>query len=119
MEQQNLTCIGCPMGCSITVTLKGGTVVSVVGNTCKRGEDYARNEVTHPTRMVTTTVRVAGGSAPVVSVKTARAIPKEKIFAVMDALRPVTVHAPVSMGDVVLEDAAGTGVPVVATKQVL
>ena len=119
MEQRNLTCIGCPMGCSITVTLEGGSVVSVVGNTCPRGDAYARSEVTHPTRMVTSTVRVVGGSAPMVSVKTARAIPKEKIFAVMDALRPVTVHAPVSIGDVVLEDAAGTGVPVVATKQVL
>lgn len=118
MEQRNLTCIGCPMGCQITVTLEGGAVTKVEGNTCKRGDDYARKEVTHPTRIVTSTVRVAGGSAPTVSVKTAHDIPKERIFQVMEDLRSVIVHAPVSIGDVVLENAAGTGVAVVATKDV-
>ena len=118
MEQRNLTCIGCPMGCQITVTLEGGAVTGVEGNTCKRGDDYARKEVTHPTRIVTSTVRVSGGSAPTVSVKTAQDIPKEKIFQVMEDLRSVIVRAPVSIGDVVLEDAAGTGVSVVATKNV-
>lgn len=118
MEQRNLTCIGCPMGCQITVTLEDGAVTKVAGNTCKRGDDYARKEVTHPTRIVTSTVRVIGGSAPTVSVKTAQDIPKEKIFQVMEDLRSVIVRAPVSIGDVVLEDAAGTGVSVVATKNV-
>ncbi|MGM9536995.1 MAG: DUF1667 domain-containing protein [Candidatus Onthomonas sp.] len=118
MEQRNLTCIGCPMGCQITVTLEDGAVIKVEGNTCKRGDDYARKEVTHPTRIVTSTVRVAGGSAPTVSVKTAHDIPKEKIFQVMEDLRSVIVRAPVSIGDVVLENAAGTGVSVVATKNV-
>lgn len=118
MEQRNLTCIGCPMGCQITVTLEGGAVTKVEGNTCKRGDDYARKEVTHPTRIVTSTVRVAGGSAPTVSVKTAHDIPKECIFQVMEDLRSVIVHAPVSIGAVVLENVAGTGVAVVATKDV-
>lgn len=118
MEQRNLTCIGCPMGCQITVTLEAGAVTKVEGNTCKRGDDYARKEVTHPTRIVTSTVRVSGGSAPTVSVKTAQDIPKEKIFQVMDDLRDVIVPAPVSIGDVVLKNAAGTGVAVVATKNV-
>ncbi|MGM9594426.1 MAG: DUF1667 domain-containing protein [Candidatus Onthomonas sp.] len=118
MEQRNLTCIGCPMGCQITVTLEDGAVTKVEGNTCKRGDDYARKEVTHPTRIVTSTVRVFGGSAPTVSVKTAHDIPKEKIFQVMEDLRSVIVRAPVSIGDVVLENAAGTGVSVVATKNV-
>lgn len=119
MALKTLTCIGCPMGCQVTVTLEDGTVTRVTGNTCKRGEDYARKEVTHPTRIVTTTVRVFGGCAPVVPVKTAHDIPKEKIFSVMQALRPVTVHAPISIGDVILQDVAGTGVPVIATKNVV
>lgn len=118
MEQKNLTCIGCPMGCQITVTLENGAVTRVEGNTCKRGDDYARKEVTHPTRIVTSTVRVFGGSAPTVSVKTAQDIPKEQIFQVMEDLRSVTVQAPVAIGDVVLENAAGTGVAVVATKNI-
>lgn len=118
MEQRTLTCIGCPMGCQVTVTLENGQVTAVTGNTCKRGEDYARKEVTHPTRIVTTTVRVTGGSAPVVSVKTAGDIPKEAIFPVMRALDGVILPAPVKIGDVVLADAAGTGVNVVATKNI-
>ena len=56
MESRNLTCIGCPMGCLMTVEMENGEVVSVTGNTCKRGDDYARKEVTHPTRIVTSSV---------------------------------------------------------------
>ena len=118
MEEKHLICIGCPMGCPITVAMEGGEIRSVTGFTCKRGEAYARKEVTHPTRIVTTTVQVAGGTAPVVSVKTAGDIPKEKVFACADALRRLRIEAPVAMGNVVLADAAGTGVDVVATRAV-
>ena len=65
MEKRELICIGCPMGCPLTVTLDGGAVVIVQGNTCPRGDAYARKEVTAPTRIVTTTVRVTGGTLPV------------------------------------------------------
>ena len=118
MEKKHLICIGCPMGCPITVTLEAGEVREVTGFTCKRGETYARKEVTNPTRIVTTTVRVEGGVSPMVSVKTAQDIPKGKIFACAEALRGVRVKAPVAIGDVVLPDAAGTGVDVIATKNV-
>ena len=118
MEQRQLTCIGCPMGCPITVTLDKGAILSIEGFTCKRGETYARKEVTNPTRIVTSTVRVAGGEAPVVSVKTAQDIPKGEIFPCAEALRQVVVSAPVAIGDVVLRNVAGTGVDVVATKAV-
>ena len=70
MEEKNLICIGCPMGCPLTVKMEHGEVVSVTGNTCKRGDIYARKEVTNPTRIVTSTVRVTGGSEAMVSVKT-------------------------------------------------
>ena len=118
MEQRILTCIGCPLGCLVTVELENGEVVSVTGNTCKRGDDYARKEVTTPTRIVTSTVRVTGGNAPTVSVKTKSDIPKDKIFDCAKALKEVNVTAAVSIGDVVLENVAGTGVDVVATKAV-
>ena len=118
MEEKNLICIGCPMGCPLTVKMEHGEVVSVTGNTCKRGDIYARKEVTNPTRIVTTTVRVKNGSMPVVSVKTAQDIPKEKIFDCVEALRDVCVEAPVQIGDVILENAAGTGVDIVATGNV-
>lgn len=118
MEERKITCIGCPMGCPLTVVMNGNEVVSVAGNTCKRGDDYARKEVTNPTRIVTSTVRVAGGSADMVSVKTKEDIPKGKIFECVKALKDVEVNAPVHIGDVILENAAGTGVDIVATKNV-
>lgn len=118
MERKNLTCIGCPLGCQIMVELENGEVVSVSGNTCKRGDDYARKEVTRPTRIVTSTVKVSGGNAPTVSVKTKSDIPKDKIFDCVKALKEVMVQAPIAIGDVVIENVAGTGVDIVATKAV-
>ena len=120
MNKTELTCIGCPMGCAVTVEMDGaGQITGVTGNTCKRGEDYARKEVTNPTRIVTSTVKVEGGAAEMVSVKTKTDIPKGKIFACVDGLKGVCVKAPVHIGDVIVSDIAGTGVDVVATKEVI
>ncbi len=118
MENRDLICIGCPMGCMITVSMENGEVVSVTGNTCKRGDTYARKEVTNPTRIVTSSVRVTDGVLPVVSVKTKEDIPKEKIADCMKALKEVTVKAPVHIGDVLLTDVADTGVDIIATKEI-
>ena len=116
METRNLTCIGCPMGCAITVTLDAGEVQSVTGNTCAIGDRYARQEVTKPERMVTSTVRLTGGAHGRLSVKTKTAVPKTKIFAVMEEINRASVKAPVSIGDVVIENVCGLGIDVVATK---
>lgn len=118
MEERKLTCIGCPMGCPLTVVMNGEEVVSVTGNTCKRGAVYARKEVTNPTRIVTSTVRVSGGNIDMVSVKTKEDIPKGKIFECVKALKGITVPAPVHIGDVILRNVADTGVDIVATKNV-
>ena len=118
MEQRVITCIGCPLGCLVTVELENGEIVSVTGNTCVRGDSYARKEVTSPTRIVTSTVKVVGGNAPTVSVKTQSDIPKDKIFDCVKALKEVEVAAPVAIGDVVLKNVVGTGVDIVATKGV-
>lgn len=118
MEKRNLTCIGCPMGCLLTVEMENGEVTSVTGNTCKRGDDYARKEVTHPTRIVTSSVYVKGGAIPMVSVKTAHDIPKEKIMDVMASIEHVQVEAPIKIGDVIVANAADTGVDIIATKDI-
>ena len=101
METRNLTCIGCPMGCPLTVKIENRTVLSVEGNTCKRGAIYGKKEVTDPTRIVTTTVHVSGGVENMVSVKTQSDIPKDKIFDCIHALKNITVSAPVHIGDVI------------------
>lgn len=118
MEKRELICIGCPMGCPITVELDNGAVASVTGHTCKRGDVYARKEVTNPTRIVTSTVKVTGGTADMVSVKTRNDVPKGKIFACVQALKGLSVPAPVHIGDVILANAADTGVDIIATKGV-
>lgn len=117
MDKRELTCIGCPLGCQLTVSINGDDI-TVEGNTCKRGAVYAKKEVTAPTRIVTSSVQILGGEIPRVSVKTAGDIPKEKIFAIMDEIRNITVKAPVKIGDVIIHNCAETGVNVIATKNV-
>lgn len=118
VETRELTCIRCPIGCQVVVTLRDGAVERVEGNGCPRGDAYARKEVTDPTRTVTTTVPVVGSPRErMVSVKTAGDIPKDRVFDCMRALAGVTVVSPVEIGDVVLADVCGTGVDVVATKR--
>lgn len=109
-----LTCIRCPMGCAIHVETENGAVASVTGNACPRGEEYAKSEAVAPVRTVTSTVRALGGVRPVVAVKTVPDVPKDKIFAVMDAVRAMEVKAPVRLGEVLCENIAGTGSHLVA-----
>lgn len=118
MEIRELTCIGCPLGCALTVTMDGKEIREVKGNTCVKGDIYARKEVTNPTRIVTTTVRVEGGKVPMINVKTQSDIPKDKIFDCVAALKGLTVKAPVTIGDVILANVAGTGVNIVAAGNV-
>ncbi len=121
MEERNLICINCPMGCMLTVTLDDeGKVLSVSGNTCPRGDAYGRKEVTNPTRIVTSSLPVSGahGSMAMVSVKTASDIPKGMIFDVIKDIKDLVVEAPVHIGDVVRENVAGTGVDMIATRDV-
>lgn len=117
MDVRELICIGCPLGCPVTVRMEGDQL-EVTGHTCKRGEEYAKKEVLSPTRIVTSSVHVSDGEITMVSVKTKEDIPKGKIFECMEEIRKVTVPAPVAIGDVIIENCAGTHVDIVATKDV-
>ena len=121
MEVRELTCINCPLGCQLKVEMEGNEVLSVSGNTCRRGDVYARKEVTNPTRIVTSSVHVEGAVSgeTMVSCKTAADIPKGKIFEVVKDIKDVTLKAPVHIGDVVKADVAGTGVNMIATREVI
>lgn len=124
MENRTLTCIGCPMGCQVSVSyeIKDGApnmdTMEVTGNTCPRGREYAISEVTAPTRTVTGTISINNREGRVVPVKTASAIPKDKIFDVAAKLFELSVTAPVKIGDVVCEDICGTGVSLVITNNI-
>lgn len=111
-----MICITCPMGCTLQVTHEGDTLLHVEGNTCPRGEAYVRRELTDPRRMVATTVRVKGGTHPLVPVATEAPFPKPRIFELLDEIRKIELAAPVQLKQVVLADALGTGIAVVASR---
>ena len=110
-----LPCITCPNGCILSVTEKDGEVISVTGNACDRGDAYGRAEVSAPSRIVTSSVRVSGAARPVVSVRTASAIPKNRISEAIDIMKDVVLDAPIKAGDVVVPNIADTGVDLIAT----
>lgn len=107
------------MGCALSVNMNGSEVLDVVGNKCKRGEIYAKKELTNPTRMVTSTVRVVGGSLSVVSVKTSSDIPKTLIKDCMKLINNVKVNAPIKIGDIIVENICDKGVNLVATSNLV
>lgn len=113
---KDFTCIICPNGCSVTVHDDG----TITGYSCPRGLAYVKQESTHPLRTITSTVKVAGSDIyRVVTVKTEGPIPKEKMFDVMKEINKISVKIPVKMHQVIIEDVAGTGVNVIATKELV
>ena len=108
MTERNMTCIICPMGCSITVKMEGENILEICGNTCKRGASYAEAEVCHPERTLTTTMRCDDGGR--VAVKTDRPIPKSKMMDCMALVNAHTVSLPVSIGEVLLENVFGSNI---------
>lgn len=112
-----MICINCPMGCMMTVEQKEGEI-NVKGNECKRGIQYATTECTAPTRMLTSSVYVTGGDFPVVSVKSERAVPKEKLFEMLQVLKSITCHAPIEVGQIIVKDVLDLGIDIIATKAI-
>ena len=115
-ETHNYTCINCPMSCSLELKEEDGKVLEVTGNDCKVGARYAEEEFTDPRRVVTTTVGVLGGVLPLLPVRTETAIPKRLIWDAVNQIADVVVDAPVKNGQRLLRDVAGTGVDVIATR---
>ena len=109
--KRSLVCVSCPLGCPIEVEIENGQVISVSGNTCKRGDAYARTEVTNPVRSLTTSVKLEGGIHPVVPVKSSGPVPKDR----MKEINGAVIKAPVKIGDVVIENICGLGVDIIAT----
>ena len=114
MKERKITCIMCPKGCGITVSFaEDGSVTDISGNTCQRGHDYAWNEVHHPVRTLTSTVRTAGGR--IAAVKSSVPVPKEMLFEIMKEVNSARPQEPVSFGDVIINNVCGTGADIVVT----
>lgn len=111
---KELTCIVCPRGCRLTID----DDLNVTGNSCPRGAQYAKDEMTNPKRMITSFVRVKNREDCVVSVKTSISIPKGMIFQVMEEINKVGVDAPTHIGDIAISNVLGTGADIVITKNI-
>lgn len=110
-----LICIGCPVGCLITAKKEQDGSFSITGNSCPKGETYARNEMTAPQRSITSLIQVTGGTGRVIPVKTNGEVPKGKIKDCMKEIRGCLAKAPIGVGDVLIQNVADTGISVVAT----
>jgi CxxC motif-containing protein len=118
MNKEELICIVCPLGCHLIVEEDSNspTGYKISGNQCKRGEQYAIKEKTNPTRILTSTVKVKNAHLNRLPVKTDGPVPKDKIFECMKEINKVEVTAPVKVGQIIINNILGTGVNVIATR---
>ena len=116
--QEKVICVTCPKGCTLLVNRDGQTVVSVE-NGCKRGHEYARQELVDPRRMVASSVRLKGGLHPLLPVYTSAPFPKPRIPELLNLLRQVEVSTPITLDQVILENVLNTGIDIHASRQML
>lgn len=105
MKKTALTCIECPIGCSIETVSDGENVLSVTGNACPRGKMYAENEAICPKRVLTTCVRTENGN--MLPVKTSAPVKKSELFELMKKINAIRVKTPVKIGDILLSKIDG------------
>lgn len=115
---KKMTCIVCPNGCELEAEIADGKVISVSGNLCRNGALYATQEAEQPKRTIASSVLVKNGALPLVSVRLSRAVPKERIFDVMEEVRRVSLEAPVHAGDVAVKNILGLESDLIVTKNV-
>ncbi|MCL2009974.1 MAG: DUF1667 domain-containing protein [Synergistaceae bacterium] len=115
-ETKKFICVACPVGCALTATIDGTEVLELEGNTCPRGVTYARDEVANPMRTFTSTVRVGGGALPVCPVRSRTPLPLKKVFDVTKEVAKVSLPAPITIGQVIIENICGTGTDIIACR---
>ena len=113
---KQLICINCPKGCIIDVDYDENTIIDIQGNSCPQGAKYVESEIFHPTRMLTTTVRINNGIHKMLSVQTDKPIPKDMIFPIMEELKKVQLDAPIQINDIIISNILNTGANIIATR---
>jgi CxxC motif-containing protein len=115
-EKSHFVCVVCPIGCEIDVVHDSGRIISMEGNKCEKSEEFVRQELIEPMRILTTTVRIQGARWSVIPVRSDKAVPKRLFPRIMKKLRRIELQAPVHMLDVVLKDILGTGANIITTR---
>lgn len=113
---KQMTCIICPNGCELSVEWEEKSIKNISGALCKRGEEYVTQEIQNPKRTIASLVKVNNGEIPLVSVRTTKAIPKEKIFDVMEEIKKLEINAPVKVNQVIIENVLGLDSDIISTK---
>ncbi|MEN2983647.1 MAG: DUF1667 domain-containing protein [Dictyoglomaceae bacterium] len=117
---RKLVCVQCPIGCKLNVEISGddNSILKIDGNKCKRGIDYAQDEIKDPKRILTTSIKVVGGELPLVSVKTDKPISIKYIKIIMNILKSYEVKAPIKRGEIIIQNILDTRANIVATRTV-
>src|SRR4030042_2645881 len=118
-EKKHFGCVVCPIGCEIDVVYDGSEIISMEGNKCEKSEEFVRQELIGPMRILTTTVRIQGSRLPVIPVRTDTSVPKRLFPRMMKQLRRIKLQAPVNMLDVVARDVLHTAGNIIATRTML
>lgn len=113
---QKIICVTCPKGCTLEVNQEGETVIEVIGG-CKRGQEYARQELVDPRRKVASTVQIKNAIHPLLPVYTSAAFPKARIPELLNLLRRIEISAPVHADQVIVKDALGTGIDILSSRK--
>ena len=116
---QEMVCITCPLGCRMELEVENSELIAVQHNSCKRGIEYAKQEFYDPRRMVTATASVAGGAVKRLPVRTSEPISIQRIESLLEEIYRLQLQPPLQIGQVVIENFAGTGVDVVTTRNLL
>jgi CxxC motif-containing protein len=115
-EKRHFVCVICPIGCEIDVVHDGDRIISMEWNKCRKSDEFVKQELIEPMRVLTTTVRIQGARWPIIPVRTDKPVPKRLFPLIMSLLRRIKLQAPVGMLDLVVKDVAGTGANVIATR---
>ena len=115
-NEETIICILCPIGCEIKVDKKN--LSKMIGAKCKKGVEYSKNEIINPKRIITTSILVKNGNLPLVSVKTSKPIPKNKINNVLELIKAKSIEAPVKIGDIIIKNILETGSDIIATRSI-
>lgn len=117
-DEKDITCIICPIGCKIQVKTDGKHFEICEGHKCKRGIEYARSEALDPRRMLTSSVLVKDGEWPLVSIKSSKPVPKNKVFEILTEIKNAKIDAPVNLGKIIIKNVANTNIDIIATKSI-
>lgn len=115
---KEVRCIVCPTGCLVHVENVNGELI-IEGHSCKRGEEYAKEEFTAPKRILTTTMRVENGFLPLIPVRSHRAIPKERLKDTLKEIAQTVAKAPIKMGDILIKDVLGLEINIIASRDLI